>query len=77
VHRKDADTKGQPSIIVNPLRHNGIIGSPSGQVKRSSLLARLLGLWGCAARRNAWYLSSCEGVPSRFLSPGGVCGILT
>jgi hypothetical protein len=41
VHRKDADTKGQqPSIIVNPLQHNGIIGSRSGQVKRSPLLAR-------------------------------------
>jgi hypothetical protein len=33
VHRKDADIKGQqPSILVNPLRHNGIIGSRSAEV---------------------------------------------
>jgi hypothetical protein len=32
-HRKDVDIKGQqPSVHVNPLRHNGIIGSRSVKV---------------------------------------------
>jgi hypothetical protein len=33
VHRKDADIKGQqPSIPINPLRHNDIIGSGLAKV---------------------------------------------
>jgi hypothetical protein len=33
VHRKDADIKGQqPPMDVNPLRHNGIIGSVLAKV---------------------------------------------
>jgi hypothetical protein len=32
-----------PSILVNPLRHNGIIGSSSAKVKGSSCAARVLG----------------------------------
>jgi len=40
VHRKDADIKGQqPSTHVNPLRHNGIIGSGLEKVKQSPCLA--------------------------------------
>jgi hypothetical protein len=43
VHRKDVDIKGQqPSTHVNPLRHNGIIGSGLEKVKRSSCPATVL-----------------------------------
>jgi hypothetical protein len=42
-HRRDAGTKGQqPWILVNPLRHNGIIGSASAKVKDSPCVATVL-----------------------------------
>jgi hypothetical protein len=43
VHRKDGDIKGQqPSILVNPLRHNGIIGSALAKVKQFPCAATVL-----------------------------------
>src|SRR5215216_3185388 len=42
-HRKDGDIKGQqPSILVNPLRHNGIIGWRLAKMKRFPCVATVL-----------------------------------
>jgi hypothetical protein len=43
VHRKDADIKGQqPSMHVNPLWHNGIIGSQMQDLKQFPCVATIL-----------------------------------
>jgi hypothetical protein len=43
VHRKDGDIKGQqPSLLANPLRHNGIIGWRSAKMKHFPCVATVL-----------------------------------
>jgi DNA-binding MarR family transcriptional regulator len=71
VHRKDVDIKGQqPSMYVNPLRHNGIIGWRLERVKQPPCLATVL-----PGRRwsvSPGMLGICPGPAVDLVTGGGV-----